>query len=61
VIKGLLNPDPASRFQATGVKNSSYFSSIDWKTVRETPAPFIPRPDDKFDTSYFDGIFLFLT
>jgi hypothetical protein len=61
VIKGLLNPDPGSRLKASGLKVSPYFDSINWKTVRETPAPFIPRPDDKLDTSYFDGIYDFLT
>jgi hypothetical protein len=55
VIQGLLNPDPMFRFKAEDIKGSPYFKSVDWKTVREMPAPFIPRPDDKLDTSYFDG------
>lgn len=52
----LLNHDPKLRFSAEEVKAHRFFSGLDWGTVRDQPAPFIPKPSDTTDTSYFDCI-----
>ncbi|KAJ3156198.1 hypothetical protein HDU86_003961 [Geranomyces michiganensis] len=55
LILSLLNPDPAARLSAEGVKSHAFFASTEWDKVREQPAPFIPTPGDVTDTSYFDS------
>ncbi|KAJ3181270.1 hypothetical protein HDU87_001401 [Geranomyces variabilis] len=55
LILSLLNPDPALRLSAEGVKSHAFFASVEWDKVREQPAPFIPTPGDVTDTSYFDS------
>ncbi|KAJ3135736.1 hypothetical protein HDU90_003812 [Geranomyces variabilis] len=55
LILSLLNPDPALRLSAQGVKSHAFFASVEWDKVREQPAPFIPTPGDVTDTSYFDS------
>lgn len=60
LIKQLLNHDPIYRFKADAVKQHNFFRDLDWKTIREQPAPFIPKPSDATDTSYFDGMFTFV-
>ena len=57
LIIRLLNSDPKHRLRAEGVKRHFFFREVEWDTVREQPAPFIPAPVDMTDTSYFDGEF----
>lgn len=55
LIVKLLNPNPKERLGASGVKAHPFFKSIDWATIHEQKMPFVPRPDDITDTSYFDS------
>ena len=55
MIQKLLNPDHSLRLKAEGVKSHPFFKQTSWQTVRQQPAPFIPKPDHALDTSYFDG------
>ncbi|KAJ3031801.1 hypothetical protein HK097_005406, partial [Rhizophlyctis rosea] len=55
LIIRLLNSDPKHRLRAEGVKRHFFFREVEWDTVREQPAPFIPAPVDMTDTSYFDA------
>jgi serine/threonine-protein kinase greatwall len=73
VIKGLLNYDPILRFQLDGksmiscsinffieyldLKKEPFFNTTDWDNLANTPAPFIPAPDNDSDTFYFEGMF----
>ncbi|XP_033639924.1 serine/threonine-protein kinase greatwall-like [Asterias rubens] len=41
--------------QLQDLKSHPLFHAIDWKRIRETEAPFIPAPDDRTDTTYFDA------
>ncbi|KAG5440934.1 hypothetical protein PCK2_000089 [Pneumocystis canis] len=36
------------------VKEQKYFKHIDWATLRQREAPFIPSLDSEFDHGYFD-------
>ncbi|KAJ3124872.1 hypothetical protein HK098_000810 [Nowakowskiella sp. JEL0407] len=51
---GLLNRDPSQRLTVEQVKKHKFFASVDWESVREQTPPFVPRPNDTTDTSYFD-------
>lgn len=56
VIQGLLNPECHLRLKAQGLKEHSFLDTVDWSTIRQQRAPFVPRPDDDQDTSYFDSM-----
>ena len=56
VAQGLLNPNSEQRFKASDLKQHSFFAKVDWKVVRDQQAPFVPKPLNEADTSYFDGI-----
>ncbi|XP_022096442.1 serine/threonine-protein kinase greatwall-like [Acanthaster planci] len=55
VIDRLLTMDPEQRATAKDLKPHALFDGIDWSHIRDTEAPFIPTPDDKTDTTYFDA------
>jgi len=40
------------------IKRLPFFSSLDWSFIHSHPPPFVPRPDDITDTTYFDGKFI---
>ena len=61
LITRLLNPSPESRLKAHGVKDHVLFSNLDWHTIRQKPAPFLPKPQDLTDTTYFDGMYASLS
>jgi serine/threonine-protein kinase RIM15 len=37
------------------VKEHPFFKGVDWDTILEQEAVFIPKVTDLDDTSYFDG------
>lgn len=57
VVSKLLHPSPRHRLGAQGaeeVKRESFFTGIDWTTLRKQPSPhFIPQLDTSHDTKYF--------
>jgi serine/threonine-protein kinase RIM15 len=55
LIMKLLNPNPKERLGIEGVKAHPFFKSIDWATIHEQKMPFVPRPQNIMDTSYFDS------
>lgn len=56
VIQLLLNPECHLRLKAQGLKVHPYLASVDWSTIRQQRAPFVPRPEHDQDTSYFEGM-----
>ena len=54
-IKWLLSYDPAERPIASDIKQLQCFSHLKWDVLKYESAPFIPQPDDKYDTTYFDA------
>jgi len=57
LIRGLLHENPKERLGARGaasVKAHRFFAGIDWSTLREQPAPFIPAASE-LDTSQFEA------
>ena len=43
------------RFQSiTEIRKHSYFSEVDFNTLREQPAPFVPQLEGETDAGYFD-------
>ncbi|OZJ04243.1 hypothetical protein BZG36_04242 [Bifiguratus adelaidae] len=55
LIKKLLNPDVKHRYHAKDVKAHPFFNGVDWSSILQQKAPFIPDPLDKTDTSYFEA------
>ncbi|KAJ9575905.1 hypothetical protein L9F63_007217 [Diploptera punctata] len=54
-VNNLLTLDPTQRPAAPQVKLMPLFSTINWDNLLNTTAPFIPQPDDKTDTVYFQA------
>lgn len=54
-VMGLLNMNVKERFNASSMKHHAFFEGVDWEHLLDRPAPFIPRPEDETDTTYFDG------
>ena len=54
LIERLLHPEPNQRIQIAEIKKHNFFDLVDWKSICNQPAPFIPRPHDESDTSYFN-------
>ncbi|KAL4225780.1 hypothetical protein ACF0H5_016469 [Mactra antiquata] len=54
-IEKLLTLDPDKRPKAKEVKKLSVFEDIVWDKVIDTEAPWIPKPDDSMDTTYFEA------
>lgn len=40
------------------LKKNPLFEKIDWASIHNEPAPFVPNPDNDTDTSYFIGALL---
>jgi len=38
----------------SAIKNHEYFAEVDWNTLREQRAPFVPELDSETDAGYFD-------
>jgi serine/threonine protein kinase len=56
VIKELLEPDLNQRLQGKGARAHSFFAGVDWNNLHNEDRShvFIPKPDDREDTGYFD-------
>lgn len=58
LIRKLLNPDPNQRLGANDgaeeIKNHPFFKGINWNTLWDETASFIPVTDDPESTDYFD-------
>ena len=54
LLQRMLVVDPEKRINAREIKRHPFFRDIDWNHLRETKAPFIPNPENRLDTSYFD-------
>jgi serine/threonine kinase 38 len=49
--------DPYDRLGSNGIeeiKSHPFFNDLDWKNLRDSPAPYIPEVKDEADTSNFD-------
>ena len=60
LINKLLTIDPEQRLGANGaaeVKAHPFFNGVNWGTLLEQEAVFIPKVKNDSDTSYFDGSF----
>jgi len=53
-ILALLRTDPATRADGVQVKAMELTNEVDWEHLSEQEAPFVPRPDDASDTTYFN-------
>ena len=42
-------------FRFKEIENLPFFSDLDWSSIHNHPAPFVPRSDDITDTTYFNG------
>ncbi|CAG8579485.1 10890_t:CDS:2 [Paraglomus occultum] len=57
-IERLLCMNAEDRLGANGaneVKSHPFFKGINWETILNEPADFVPQPKDMEDTDYFDG------
>ena len=54
-IEKLLTVNPEERPKANDVKRMECFQDIDWLNIHTKEAPFVPQPDDNFDTTYFNA------
>ena len=54
-IEQILTVNPVERPRAAGLKAMECFSDIDWDDIHNKPAPFVPNPDDVYDTTYFNA------
>lgn len=54
-IDALLTLDQASRPTAREVRTMTLFHNFPWDEPSKAVAPFIPQPDDKYDTCYFQS------
>jgi hypothetical protein len=41
---------------ADEIKSHPFFKGVDWDNIRNTKAPFIPKLENDYDTSYFETI-----
>ena len=37
------------------LRSHPLFEGLDWDSLLDMEAPFVPNPDDEMDTTYFDG------
>jgi serine/threonine protein kinase len=58
-LAGLLERDPAQRFDVYQIKAHPFFAGVDWDKLlnKEYAAPMVPRLRDELDLSYFDSQF----
>lgn len=65
-VDALLTLDPMTRPSAAEVRSMTLFGEFPWDQPHSATPPFIPQPDDNYDTCYFQGllslfhIFLFI-
>ncbi|XP_008468339.1 serine/threonine-protein kinase greatwall-like [Diaphorina citri] len=52
-ILALLKSDPTQRPSGHQVRRLPMFKDYDWDSILDQEPPFVPQPDDVFDTSYF--------
>lgn len=54
--KTRLGSNPQDKFASGGeeIRNHAWFSNINWKTLLEDDAQFVPAPENPEDTEYFD-------
>ncbi|KAG5321247.1 GWL kinase, partial [Pseudoatta argentina] len=55
-IDALLTLDQASRPMAKEVRTMTLFRDFPWDEPSKAMPPFIPQPDDKYDTCYFQSM-----
>lgn len=46
--------DPNKRPSSKEARQMLFFTSIDWDNLQNTEPPFIPQPEDQYDTGYFE-------
>ena len=54
-IDSLLTLDQNLRPSASQVRAMSFFNDFPWDEPQKATPPFIPQPDDNYDTCYFQG------
>ncbi|KAJ2612444.1 hypothetical protein H4S08_002689 [Coemansia sp. RSA 1365] len=54
LISALLRPEPATRAHWKDILVAKLFAGWDLTNIRQREPPFVPRPDDDIDTSYFE-------
>ncbi|XP_024935952.1 serine/threonine-protein kinase greatwall [Cephus cinctus] len=54
-IDALLTLDPSARPSANQVRHMALFNGFPWDEPQKAIPPFIPQPDDNFDTCYFQA------
>ncbi|KAJ2802623.1 hypothetical protein H4R20_003210 [Coemansia guatemalensis] len=54
LISALLRPEPATRAHWKDIQVAKLFAGWDLNNIRQREPPFVPRPDDDIDTSYFE-------
>lgn len=54
-IDSLLTLDQTLRPSANQVRKMSFFHDFPWDEPQKAAPPFIPQPDDNYDTCYFQG------
>lgn len=55
-IETFLTMEPDKRPDACIVRQMKLFANVDWDNQLNTDPPFIPNPDDLYDTGYFQSI-----
>lgn len=53
-VEQLLTMDPSKRPTSKEVQTMKFFSTIDWNGLQGTEPPFVPQPQDQYDTGYFE-------
>lgn len=59
-IDQLLTLDPTQRPTPKQLRSFELFNGFPWDEPQKAVPPFIPKPDDNYDTTYFQGQFLFI-
>lgn len=54
-IKSLLAVNPTKRGSAKNLKSMQCFSGVIWESLHKENPPFVPQPDNIYDTTYFDA------
>ncbi|XP_059611803.1 serine/threonine-protein kinase greatwall [Phlebotomus argentipes] len=54
-VEALLTMEPKERPSAGQVQLMVFFQDIKWCDIQSAEAPFVPKPDNPFDTGYFEA------